>query len=134
MRIRFAIIAVLLAFSLSFSGILSQAESLMSSPRQQMDSGTSASDVVCKSGYVLMIRSINGAAACVSPSSGTTLESRGWGTVMSSPFEDSEPSKVEIELKENLAIETETSDSDDENDEEFIKVNIEDGIGAGDQP
>ena len=129
MRVRFVVIITLLAFSLTFSGILSQVESQVSSPRQQMESGIDASDVICKSGYVLMIRTSNGAAACVSPSSGTTLESRGWGVVESEPFTGTESSNQEIELEENLPIEH--SDNDEG---EVIEVEIDDGVGTGDRP
>ena len=65
-----AAIVALVAFSLPFFGEFYNAESQVLSPRQQMDAGITASDVTCKSGYVLMIRSGNDAAACVSPASG----------------------------------------------------------------
>lgn len=47
------------------------------SPRQQMASGIDAVDVECKSGFVLMIRSTNGEAACVSSSTSLKLSNVG---------------------------------------------------------
>ena len=128
MNLLFTIFVAFIAFSLTFSGVFSQVESQVTSPRMQMDSGTSANDVACKAGYVLMIRSGNGAAACVSPSTGSVLETRGWGTVESKPFAETDTSQ-EIELEENLPIE-----HDEEDEQEVFEVNIEDGVGAGDQP
>ena len=133
MVVRLAVLVSLVVFSLTFASLFSQSESLVSSPRLQMDSGVNANDVICKSGFVLMIRTTNGAAACVSPSSGTTLESRGWGIVASEPFEDMS-SNQEVELEEKIPIESEQSDADDDTSDDVIEVNIEDGVGAGDTP
>jgi protein-disulfide isomerase len=68
--------------SLLFSPALSNvnAEDIMS-PRKQMESGTAAENVVCKSGLVLMIRSTNGAAACVKSSTSEKLSDAGWGSI-----------------------------------------------------
>ena len=104
--ISIAAIVAIVAFSFPYFGEF--AESQVSSPRQQMDSGINASDVTCKSGYVLMIRSGNGAAACVSPSTGSILEDRGWGTVESEPFAETETSeRVSIEINERIGISSE---------------------------
>jgi protein-disulfide isomerase len=68
--------------SLLFSPTLSNvnAEDILS-PRKQMESGTAAENVVCKSGLVLMIRSTNGAAACVKSSTSEKLSNAGWGSI-----------------------------------------------------
>lgn len=68
--------------SLIFSPALSNvnAEDIMS-PRKQMESGTAAENVVCKSGLVLMIRSTNGAAACVKSTTSVKLSDAGWGSI-----------------------------------------------------
>ena len=133
MVVKLAILVSLIVFSLTFPSLFSQSESQISSPRLQMDSGVNAIDVICKSGYVLMIRTTNGAAACVSPTSGTTLESRGWGIVASEPFEEMS-SNQEVDLEENIPIESEQSDTDEDANDDVIEVNIEDGVGAGDTP
>jgi protein-disulfide isomerase len=67
---------------LLFSPTLSivNAEDIMS-PRKQMASGTAAENVVCKSGLVLMIRSTNGAAACVKSTTSEKLSNAGWGSI-----------------------------------------------------
>jgi len=48
------------------------------SPHQQMRSGISAENVVCKSGFDLIIKASNGSAACVFPSTASALAERGW--------------------------------------------------------
>jgi len=48
------------------------------SPHQQMRSGISAENVVCKSGFNLIIKASNGSAACVFPSTVSALSERGW--------------------------------------------------------
>ncbi len=50
---------------------------VMMSPRQQMENGVAAEDVVCKSGLALMI-SPSGDAACVNEDSVKKLENRDW--------------------------------------------------------
>ena len=52
----------------------------MDSPRKQMAMGTAAEDVLCKTGFDLMLRS-SGSAACVKPSTAMKLENSGWGTI-----------------------------------------------------
>ncbi len=52
-------------------------ESLLS-PHQQMRSGISAENVVCKSGFDLIIKASNDSAACVFPSTVSALSERGW--------------------------------------------------------
>lgn len=58
------------------------------SPRKQMASGTAAENVVCKSGLVLMIRSTNGAAACVKSTTSVKLSDAGWGSITEQAVED----------------------------------------------
>ncbi len=48
------------------------------SPHQQMRSGISAENVVCKSGFDLIIKASNDSAACVFPSTVSALSERGW--------------------------------------------------------
>ncbi len=48
------------------------------SPHQQMRSGISAENVVCKSGFDLIIKASTDSAACVFPSTVSALSERGW--------------------------------------------------------
>lgn len=75
--------------SLLFSPTLSNvnAEDILS-PRKQMASGIPADEVVCKSGLVLMIRSTNGAAACVKESTSVKLSPAGWGSITEQTVKD----------------------------------------------
>ena len=75
--------------SLLFSSALSNvnAEDIMS-PRKQMASGIAADEVVCKSELVLMIRSTNGAAACVKESTSLKLSEAGWGSITEQAVDD----------------------------------------------
>ena len=50
-------------------------------PRQQMESGIEPQDVVCKEGLLLILRTSNGSAACVTESSSTRLIDMGWGSL-----------------------------------------------------
>ena len=82
------------------------------SPRQQMASGVDVENVVCKSGLALMIRSTNGAAACVTPFTSEKLSDAGWGDIIKSAMEESEPETPE------------------ESEGNVIEVKIKDGVGA----
>ena len=75
-------IVVITVLGLLFSPTLSNvnAEDILS-PRKQIASGISADKVVCKSGLVLMIRSTNGAAACVKSTTSLKLSEAGWGSI-----------------------------------------------------
>jgi len=95
------------------------------SPRQQMASGVDANNVVCKSGLALMIRSTNGAAACVTPSTSMKLSNAGWGDIIKSAMEEVETPKPEPE--------TESEPSEEEADGNVIEVKIRDGVGSGDR-
>ncbi len=53
---------------------------IISSPLKQMANGVVAQEVICKSGFTLMIRS-SGDAACVTPTTAEKLANAGWGTI-----------------------------------------------------
>ena len=48
-------------------------------PLEQFKSGVSQSDIKCRSGSILLVRTLDGFPACVKPSTGQTLVERGWG-------------------------------------------------------
>jgi len=50
-------------------------------PRQQMEYGIEPQDVVCKEGLLLILRTFDGSAACVTESSSTKLIDMGWGSL-----------------------------------------------------
>jgi protein-disulfide isomerase len=82
MKTTICAIVAITVLGLLFSPTLSivNAEDILS-PRKQMESGTTAENVVCKSGLVLMIRSTNGAAACVKSTTSVKLSDAGWGSI-----------------------------------------------------
>jgi hypothetical protein len=84
--ILFALIPLIL--SIGIIPVISFAQSI-DSPRKQMESGITAEDVVCKSGFTLMIR-ISGDAACVTPTTAKKLTNAGWGTIEKEFSSDSE--------------------------------------------
>jgi len=51
---------------------------MMMPPDQQMKSGTAAKNVTCNDGLDLLIKSSNGKAICVKPTTGSILIERGW--------------------------------------------------------
>jgi len=51
----------------------------LKSPLKQMAEGKSANEVICKDDLVLLIKSSDGSAACVTPSTAEKLVERGWG-------------------------------------------------------
>ena len=57
------------------------------SPREQMDSGISASNVVCKAGLTLIVRANTDAAACVKKSSTDELVQKGWAVKLATFLE-----------------------------------------------
>ena len=89
------------------------------SPRQQMASGIDAEDVECKLGFTLMIRSTNGDAACVKPSTSINLSNAGWGNIIKSAIE--EPNTPE------------EPNPQEESEENVIEIKISDGVGSGDR-
>jgi protein-disulfide isomerase len=82
MKTAICAIVAITVLGLLFSPTLSivNAEDILS-PRKQMESGTAAENVMCKSELVLMIRSTNGAAACVKSTTSVKLSDAGWGSI-----------------------------------------------------
>ncbi len=112
--ILFALIPLIL--SLGIIPVISFAENI-DSPRKQMESGITAEDVVCKSGFTLMIR-ISGDAACVTPTTAEKLTNAGWGIIEKEFSSDSE------------IIETEsTNEEESENTGKDITVELKESIG-----
>jgi len=99
----------------------------LKSPRQQMNDGAMAEDVICKGGFTLMIR-MSGDGACVTPSTATKLSSAGWGEIIKE-FE------ILSEPEEEVTLNEEVGTGDEESEEgETTEVNLNDGAGAGDSP
>jgi len=95
---------IVLGLFLSPSMLSVNAQDIMS-PRQQMASGVSADDVVCKTGLVLMIRSTNGAATCVKSSTSMKLSDVGWGSII---IDDEEDKTIDDETIANETIANQT--------------------------
>jgi len=112
-----SIIGLILAPSLS--GV-NAAELL--SPHKQMASGIDAKNVKCKSSFVLMVRSTNGFAACVKPSTSEKLSNTGWGTIVKTAME--EPNEETSEQPESA----------EETQGNAIEVKIKDGVGTTENP
>jgi len=77
------------------------------SPKKQMASGVAAEDVMCKSDFVLMIRSSSGTAACVKSTTSLKLSEAGWGDVIDSAMDevmDEDGNDKEIILEEELSM------------------------------
>ena len=111
------IFASLVIFGLIISPSLSNINAVnheIMSPKKQMASGVAAEDVMCKSGFVLMIRSTSGTAACVKSTTSLKLSEAGWGDV------------IEIAMDE----ETEEVMDDEGNDKEII---LEEELSMGEQ-
>ncbi len=110
--ILFALIPLIL--SLGIIPVISFAENI-DSPRKQMERDITAEDVVCKSGFTLMIR-ISGDAACVTPTTAEKLTNAGWGIIEKEFSSDSEIIETEstnekdtgkditVELKESIGL------------------------------
>jgi len=130
-----SIVIIGLIISPSISSINADNHEIMS-PRKQMESGIDAEDVVCKSGLVLMIRSTNGAAACVKSSTSMKLSDAGWGDVIETTMEemqedeqmDEENHDKEIILEEELSMGEQ--EQMDENSNKTI-IQLEEGVSAG---
>jgi len=112
--ILFAVIPLIL--SIGIIPVISFAESI-DSPRKQMESGITAEDVVCKSGFTLMIR-ISGDAACVTPTTAEKLTNAGWGTIEKEFSSDSE-------ITETVS----TNEEESENSGKAITVELEESVG-----
>ena len=118
-------LVISLALSPTLLGLNASGEELLS-PRQQMASGIDANDVICKKEFVLMIRSTNGAAACVTSPTSLKLADAGWGTIIKTDFGE-EPSDKEVELKESLSMDTDESTEEEGTTQ---KVTIEEEVGT----
>ena len=84
-----SIFTIIIATSL-FSGttILSYgAINPIPSPREQMDNGINAANVVCKAGLTLVVRANSDAAACVKKSSSDELVQKGWAVKLATFLE-----------------------------------------------
>ncbi len=112
--ILFVIIPLIL--SLGIIPAISFAQSI-DSPRKQMESGITAEDVVCKSGFTLMIR-ISGDAACVTPTTAEKLTNAGWGTI-----------EKEFSLDSEITETVSTNEEESENSGKDITVELEETVG-----
>ena len=112
-----------LIFSPSFSNV--NAEDILS-PRKQMASGVAADKVVCKPGTVLMIRSTNGAAACVKSSTSLKLTDSGWGSIIKQveDMEDDIDKTMEDGIEENVVNAT-------QEDTHNKEITLEEGLSMG---
>jgi len=95
------------------------------SPHKQMVSGIDAENVECKSGFVLMVRSTNGSAACVKPTTSQKLSNVGWGNIIKPAMEEPEQNTEEPH---------EQPVSTDDTKGDAIEVKIKDGVGATENP
>lgn len=107
------------------------------SPKQQLNDGIDVEDVLCKSGYSLMLKSSNDSVMCVKPSTAMKLEYRQWGQILVDSQDMLKQilkiqQSVEIESKELVTEETfdsiqqpieEIIDNSDTINEEIIKEN-----------
>ena len=126
-----------LIMSPSLSSINADNHEIMS-PRKQMESGIDAEDVVCKSGLVLMIRSTNGAAACLKSSTSMKLSDAGWGDVIETTMKEKQEEEQmeeenhdkEIILEEELSMGEQ--EQIDENSNQII-IELEEEISAGEE-
>lgn len=104
---------------------------MIMSPRKQMESGVAAEDVVCKSGLVLMIRSTNGAAACVKSTTSMKLSAAGWGDIIEISMEEEmkeEGTDKEIILEEELSM-GERDEMEDSANKTIVE--LQEGVSAG---
>ncbi len=132
-----SIVIIGLIISPSISSINADNHEIMS-PRKQMESGIDAEDVVCKSGLVLMIRSTNGAAACVKSSTSMKLFDAGWGDIIETTMEEKQEDEQmeeenhdkEIILEEELSMGEQ--EQMDENSNQTI-IQLEEGVSAGEE-
>ena len=123
-----SLIIFALIISPSFSSINADSHDIMS-PKKQMESGINAEDVECKTGLVLMIRSTNGAAACVKSTTSMKLSEAGWGDVIEAAT-DEEGNDKEIILEEELSMGE--PDQMEENDDKTI-IELEEEISTGEE-
>ncbi len=107
-----------LLLSPSMTSISAESHGIMS-PRQQMAAGVEADDVECREGLVLMIRSTNGAAACVKSATSMKLSDAGWGA-------------IEVDDEEDMMEETMEEDMMEEGTNE-MKIELEEDLSMGEQ-
>lgn len=101
-------------------------------PKKQMDSGVEPHEVVCKTGLTLMIRTTNGAAACVKPTTSEKLSNAGWGTIekeasMAEEHMDESHDK-EIILEEELSM----GEQEQRDDSNKTTVKLKEELSSGD--
>lgn len=72
------LLAIILAGTISLAGVSADT---FKPPRQQMAAGVPAEEVICMTGYQLMVKN-DGSAACVLPSTAERLFSAGWGEII----------------------------------------------------
>lgn len=77
-------------FLFGFSIVLPACAYSDSSPLKQFKEGTSATDVKCNKGMVLVIKAEDGSPACVNPNSANILIERGWAEKIMSTTSSSE--------------------------------------------
>ena len=110
----------------SLVGINADEHELMS-PKKQMASGVAAEDVKCKSEFVLMIRTTNGAAACVTSNTSIKLSNAGWGNIIGTSMDEGDDK--EIILEEDLSM----GEQDQMEDNSTTVIELEEGISAGEE-
>ncbi len=124
MTSKFLVLAIIpLILSIGLMPAMSFADPLKS-PRQQMNDGVMAEDVICKGGFTLMIR-MSGDAACVTPSTASKLSSAGWGEIIKEFEMQAEHEDEQITLNEEISMEDEESSDDEEADH---KVELEESM------
>lgn len=97
---QYQILVFTVMFSLLIFSIAFPAEGIVESPKEQMNRGVSAEDVLCREGLELVIRT-NGFAACVKPETADRMEKRGM-VIIPLKFTDLEkkPTPTQISEKE----------------------------------
>jgi len=103
------------------------------SPKKQMASGVAAEDVMCKSEFVLMIRSSSGTAACVKSTTSLKLSEAGWGDVIDTAMDevmDEDGNDKEIILEEELSMDE--PEEMEENANQTI-IELEEDISGGEK-
>jgi hypothetical protein len=99
------------------------------SPHKQMASGIDAENVECKSGFVLMVRSTNGYAACVTLSTSEKLSTTGWGTIIKTVMTEQTSNEGDSNQEP-----TEQPESAEEIQDNAIEIKIKDGVGTTESP
>jgi len=138
----FVAISILgLLLSPSLTSINAESHVILS-PRQQMAAGVEADDVECREGLVLMIRSTNGAAACVKSATSMKLSDAGWGAIEVDDEEDMmeetmEEDMMEETMEEDMMEETmeeETMEEETMEEENHEKqIELEEGLSMGEE-